>query len=139
MVLAGACEPWADSTREREAIEDKSRKTVLIRKRFLRTKFMNDWISHWTVYQNQLTYSTSAQAEDLKRSKMKWHVKLIKTKNNLITQMWIKKIELAKFLHVHKNLKFDHLNCFCEANKQTSKHVIMNCFLMSKKIKFDEQ
>ena len=63
----------------------------------------------------------------------------MKTKNNLIIQMWIKKIEFAKFLHVHKILKFDHLNCFCELNKQTSKHVMMNCFLMSKKIKFDKQ
>ena len=94
---------------------------------------MNDWISHWMIYQNQLTYSTSVQVEDLKRLKMKWHIKLIKIKNNLITQMRIEKIEFVKFLHVHKILKFNHLNCFCETSKQMSKHVIMNCFLMSKK------
>ena len=106
---------------------------MLIKKQFLRTKFMNNWILHWMIYQNQLTYSTSIQTEGLKRSKMKWHVKLMKIKNNLITQMWIKKIEFTKFLHVCKILKFDHLNCFCEASKQMSKHVMMNCFLMSKK------
>ena len=60
---------------------------MLIKKQFLRTKFMNDWISHWMIYQNQLTYSTSVQVEDLKRLKMKWHIKLIKIKNNLIIQI----------------------------------------------------
>ena len=90
------------------------------------------------IYQNQLKYSTSVQAEDLKKLKMKKHVELIKTKNNLITQMWIEKIEFMKFLHIHKILKFGHLNCFCGTSKQTSKNVMINCFFMSKKIKFDE-
>ena len=49
--------------------------------------------------------------------------------------MWIEKIELAKFLHTHKIPKFDHLNCFCGANKQTSEYMMMNCSLMSKKNK----
>ena len=57
----------------------------------------------------------------------------MKIKKNLIAQMWIKKIGFAKFLHVRKILRFDHLNCFCGTSKQTSKHVIINCFLMSKK------
>ena len=133
MVLIKACEPWTNNTRKRKTVKNKLRKTVLIKKRFLRTKFMNDWISHWMVYQNQLIYSTPIQAEDLGRLRMKWHIKLMKMKNNLITQMRIKKIELAKFLHVHKISRFDHSNCFCGASKQTSKHVMMNCSLMPKK------
>ena len=106
---------------------------MLIKKRFLRTKFINDWTSHWMIYQNQLTYSTPVQAEGLKRLKMKWHIKLVKMKSNLITQMRTEKIELVKFLHVHKIPGFNHSNCFCETNKQTSKHVMMDCSLMSKK------
>ena len=51
----------------------------------------------------------------------------------MITQIRIEKIEFAKFLYIHKILKFDYLNCFCETNKQMSKYIIMNCFLMSKK------
>ena len=44
----------------------------------------------------------------------------------------MKKIELMKFLHAHKILKFNHLNCFREANKQMLEYVMINCFLMSK-------
>ena len=99
----------------------------------MRTKFINNWISHWMIYQNQLTYSTPVQIKDLKKLKMKWHIKLIKTKNNLITQMWIEKIEFMKFLHIRKILEFNYLICFCGTNKQTSEHVMMNCFLMPKK------
>ena len=133
MMLVRIYELWTNNTRKWKTIRNKLWKMMLIKKRFLRTKFMNDWISHWTVYQNQLTYSTSIQTEGLKRSKMKWHIKLIKIKNNLITQMWIEKIKLAKFLHVHKIPRFDHSNCSCGASKQTSEHVMMNCFLMPKK------
>ena len=139
MMLIKIYKSWTNNTRKRKIIKNKLWKMMLIKKQFLHIKFINDWISHWTIYQSQLTYSTPVQAEGLKRLKMKWHIKLIKTKNNLITQMRIEKIELAKFLFVHKISKFDHSNCFCGRNKQTSEHVMMNCFLMSKKIKFDEQ
>ena len=93
----------------------------------------NDWTAHWIIYQNQLTFSTPAQAKSLKKSRMRWHADLMKTKNSLIIQMWIEKIEFTKFLHAHKILGFDHSNCFCGTSKQTSKHVIMNCSLMSKR------
>ena len=108
---------------------------MLIKKWFLHTKFINNWISYWMIYQNQLTYSTPIQAKDLKRLKMKWHIELIKTKNNLITQIQIEKIEFVKFLHICKVLKFDHSNYFCKTNKQTSEYMMMNCFLISKKNK----
>ena len=128
-------EPYTNHTQKRNVISDESRKLVSIKKRFLRTKFRNNWTAHSTIYQNQLTFLTSAQAEYLKKMKMKWHIKLTKRKNSLITQMRIEKIEFMKFLHIHKILKFTHLNCFCEASKQTLKHVVINCFLMSNKNK----
>ena len=133
MMLIEICELWTNNTRKQKTIKNKLWKIMLIKKRFLRTKFMNDWISHWMIYQNQLTYSTSVQTKNLKKLKMKWHIELIKIKNNSITQMWIEKIEFVKFLHIHKISRFDHLNCFCGTSKQTSKHIIINCSLMSKK------
>ena len=62
--------------------------------------------------------------------KIKWHVDFAKTKNNLIMQIQIKKIELTKLLHERKISKIDHSNCLCKVDEQTSKHVIMNCVLM---------
>ena len=62
--------------------------------------------------------------------KMKWHVGFVKTKNSLITQIQIKKIELAKFLHERKVSKFDHSNCSYGIDEQTSKYIIMNCVLI---------
>ena len=57
----------------------------------------------------------------------------MKIKNNLIIQMWIEKIEFAKFVHICKILRFDYLNCFCEMSKQMLEHMMMNCSLMPKK------
>ena len=57
----------------------------------------------------------------------------MKTKSNLIIQMRTEKIGLAKFLHACKIPGFDHSNCFCEASKQMSEHVLMNCSLMPKR------
>ena len=54
----------------------------------------------------------------------------MKTKNNLITQIRTKKIELAKFLHERKVPRFDHSDCPCGVDEQTSEHVIMDCVLM---------
>ena len=34
-------------------------------------RIMNDWIAHWIIYQNQLTFSTPVQIKNLKRLKMK--------------------------------------------------------------------
>ena len=41
------------------------------KKKILRTKFINDWIIYWIIYQHQLTHLTPVQAEDLKKLKMK--------------------------------------------------------------------
>ena len=135
MMLIKIYKSWINHTRKQKTIKNKSWKMISIKKRFLCTKFMNDWTAHWMTYENQLTYSTPAQTKGLKKSKMKWHVELMKMKNNLITQMWIEKIEFAKFLCVCKILKFDYSYCFYEVSKQTSNHVMMKCFLMSKKNK----
>ena len=71
MMLIRIYESWTNNTRKRKTIKNKSWKTILIKKRFLCTKFMNDWISHWMIYQNQLTCSTPIQTKNLKRLKMK--------------------------------------------------------------------
>ena len=135
LMLIKICELWINHTRKWKMIKNKFWEFISIIKRSSCMKFINDWITHWMIYQNQLTYLTSIQAEDLKKLKMKWHIILIITKNNLITQMSIEKIELVKFLHIHTILKFDYSNCFCGVNKQMLKHVMMNYFLMSKKNK----
>ena len=87
MMLIEICKSWTNNTRKQKTIKNELWKMMLIKKRFLRIKFMNDWILHWMIYQNQLTYSTSIQAEGLEKLKTKWHIELTKTKNNLITQM----------------------------------------------------
>ena len=74
MMLIKIYESWTNNTRKWKTIKNEMWKMMLIKKQFLRTKFMNDWISYWLIYQNQLTYSTSVQAEDLKKSKMKSHI-----------------------------------------------------------------
>ena len=71
MMLIKICEPWTNNTRKRKTIKNKLWKTMLIKKQFLRTKFMNNCILYSMIYQNQLTYSTLVQAEGLKRLKMK--------------------------------------------------------------------
>ena len=62
---------------------------------------------------------------------MKWLVDVEETKSSLIIQIQMKKIELTKFLHEHKMSNFDHTNCLCRVDEQTSKQVIINCVLLS--------
>ena len=71
MMLIKICKSWTNNTWKQKIIKNESWKTILIKKQFLCTKFINTWISHWMIYQNQLTYSTSVQVKDLKRLKMK--------------------------------------------------------------------
>ena len=103
---------WINRTQKRNVIKNKLRKAMLIKKQFLRMKFINDWIAHWTIYQNQFTFSPSVQIKNLKKSKIKQHVELTKIKSNVITQMRIEKIELAKFLHISKILGFNYQTAF---------------------------
>ena len=71
MILIKICKSWTNNMRKQKTIKNKSQKMMLIKKQSLRTKFMNDWISHWMIYQNQLTYSTPVHIENLKKSKIK--------------------------------------------------------------------
>ena len=52
MMLIEIYKSWINHTRKWKMIKNESRKMMLIKKQFLRMKFMNDWIVHWMIYQN---------------------------------------------------------------------------------------
>ena len=104
-------------------------KILNVKKHSLCTKFMNDWITHWMIYQVKTAFPLFTQIETLSKKKLKWHVEFTKSKNSLITQIHIEKIDLIKFLYKRKIFDFFHRDCSCDVKKQMLKHIITQCFL----------
>jgi hypothetical protein len=75
------------------------------------------------------------EIEDINKKRLKLHDHLRKFESALTTQIRTKKIDFANFLHRRKNLEINTSTCRCDWHRQTVKHVIMLCSLMSNKDK----
>ena len=58
---------WKNITRNFNFLWFNINKTLNIKKHSLRTKFMNDWIAHWMVYQVKTAFPSFAQIETLSK------------------------------------------------------------------------
>jgi hypothetical protein len=92
---------------------------------------INRWKKKWIEYAFFVLASISTQIDFVDKKRLKLHDQLKKIESFLTTQIRIKKIDFASFLHRRKILDVKSIFCRCDWNNQLIKHVIMFCSLMN--------
>jgi hypothetical protein len=103
---------WANSVRfDHDAIRFNNQK-----KKEMNRFHMNRWKKKWTEYAFFVLVSISTQIDLVDKKRFKLHDQLKKIENSLTTQIRIKKIDFASFLHLRKIFDVKSIFCQCDWN-----------------------